>query len=90
MPAQYPGQIPNYTGQIGGPNDPLSNPSHVLHHQNIADDVTAIATVLDHTIGQVTNLAGAPRIYHYTGEGPVPQGGKDGDILINWTGLALP
>jgi hypothetical protein len=44
--ANYPSSIPDFAGQIGGPNDPLSNPNHSEHHQQVADELVAIATEL--------------------------------------------
>lgn len=46
MAATYPGTLPSYTGQVGGAGDPLDTPDHATHHQNVADDVVAIATEL--------------------------------------------
>jgi hypothetical protein len=44
--ANYPNNIPDFTGQVGGPEAGLDNPDHSVHHQNVVDELTAIATEL--------------------------------------------
>lgn len=46
MVASYPSTLPDYTGDVGGAGDPLDTPDHASHHQDVADDIEAIAAEL--------------------------------------------
>lgn len=46
MAAQYPAQLPAFTGEVGAASDPLDNPSMPVWAQHVSDEVVAVATEL--------------------------------------------
>jgi hypothetical protein len=46
MAAQYPAQIPSFTGEVGGAGSPLDNPSLPVWAQHASDEIVAVASEL--------------------------------------------